>query len=153
MCTTRPSSDIPLPQDRYSVHHESAKEADKHKWIESEKAGYDKGMAAIAEWVHKHWRGYLRERWIEHLLGERFWIELNVDDFGLLRRAFQDSPYLAEILRQLKQEQGENLTILWWAHTNEHVEIKPIMDILHALNINGHRIECRLVQNLQAHCA
>jgi len=26
----------------------------RHKWIESEKAGYDLGQAALLDWVHRH---------------------------------------------------------------------------------------------------
>jgi hypothetical protein len=50
----------------------------------------------------QHWNGFLRERWLEHLQGRTFWIELDHDDFGLLQRTFQDSALLDEILERLK---------------------------------------------------
>ncbi len=43
------------------------REAERHKWIESEKAGADLGENAIRQWVKCHWWGYLRARWLEHL--------------------------------------------------------------------------------------
>src|SRR4051812_36825629 len=52
-------------------------EALRFRWIESEKPGHDLGEAAIRRWVRCHWRGYLRARWLEHLQGKRFWVELD----------------------------------------------------------------------------
>jgi len=41
---------------------EALDEADKYKWIQSEKAGKDLGEAAIYEWFSKHW-----EEWIQKI--------------------------------------------------------------------------------------
>src|ERR1700689_2309110 len=76
--------------EKCSVYIESEKEAQQFKWIESEKAGCDLGEAAIRRWVKEHWWGYLRARWLEHLQGKRFWVELARGDFGLLQRRFHD---------------------------------------------------------------
>ena len=56
------------------------------------------GEWAIRCWVRHHWNGFLREKWLEHLEGRTFWIELDHDDFGLLQRAFRDSELIGEIL-------------------------------------------------------
>ena len=74
---------------RMSLHKCGEEEALRFKWIESEKAGCDLGETAIRAWIGQHWRGFLRHRWLEHLQGKTFWIELDQRDFGLLRRAFQ----------------------------------------------------------------
>ena len=66
-----------------SVYVDSRREVDVFKWIESEKVGYDLGEIAIRRWVQQHWNGYLRARWLEHLQGNRFWVELDRGDFGL----------------------------------------------------------------------
>ena len=63
--------------EKSSVYIESEQEALRYKWIESEKAGHDLGEVAIRRWVKDHWWGYLRARWLEHLQGRRFWVELD----------------------------------------------------------------------------
>lgn len=136
----------PRPSVRLSVHDSGAVEALRHKWIESEKAGRDLGEWAIRCWIREHWNGFLRDRWLEHLQGRNFWIELDHDDFGLLQRAFQDSPLIDEILRQLKVGK-ENLDILNWAIDHE-LAMEEVLEILEALDINSRRIECLLAIRL-----
>src|SRR3954470_20429505 len=115
MCQCRmPTTEVVRPSVRMSVHDQGEQEAKRHKWIESEKAGRDLGEWAIRCWVRDHWDGFLRASWMEHLEGRRFWIELDHDHFGLLQRAFQDSPVFDDILRMLKAGK-ENLDVLTWA--------------------------------------
>jgi len=99
---------------RLSVQDEGEEEAYRYKWIESEKAGRDLGEWAILCWVKKHWNGFLRERWLEHLHGRTYWIELDCNDFGLLNRRFCGSVLFEKILAKLKAGQ-ENLHIVNWA--------------------------------------
>jgi hypothetical protein len=128
--------------DKASVYVESEQEALRFKWIESEKAGRDLGESAIRRWVQTHWWGYLRARWLEHLQGKRFWVELDRGDFGLLQRKFQDSSLLLDrILDRLKAGQ-ENLDILCWAH-DWGIPIVPVIQILEALDINSRRLSHR----------
>jgi hypothetical protein len=129
-----------------SVHDWGAIEAQRYKWIESEKAGRDLGEGAIRNWVREHWNGFLRARWLEHLQGRTFWTELDHNDFGLLQRSFRDSPLIDEILRRLKEGQ-ENLDILNWA-IDEDLPMAEVLEILEALDINSRRIECLLVHRL-----
>jgi hypothetical protein len=124
---------------RLSVYADSQEEIDAFKWISSQKAGYDLGDSAIKQWVREHWRGYLRARWLEHLQGQRYWIELDRGDFGLLRREFPaDGPLLTTILEKLKVGQ-ENLDILCWAR-NEAVCTDSVVNILESLDINSRRL-------------
>lgn len=135
---------------RRSVHKVGRDEALSFKWIESEKAGYDLGEFAIRLWVRRHWNGFLRARWIQHLEGKVYWIELDHDDFGLLDRAFPDSRLFPQIIARIKAG-GENLEILNWVReagesTDEAIEI------LEALDINSRRIESQLEDMLsQSH--
>src|SRR5919109_5351080 len=125
--------------ERSSVFVESEKEALRYKWIESEKAGCDQGESAIRRWVQVHWWGYLRARWLEHLQGKCFWIELDRGDFGLLQRAFQDQKALLDhILDRLKDGQ-ENLDIINWAVCSD-TSVDCVIDILAALDINSRRL-------------
>jgi hypothetical protein len=124
---------------RLSVYSDCKVEIDQFKWIESERVGYDLGESAVRQWVKDHWRGYLRARWLEHLQGKRFWIELDRGDFGLLSRAFSaDRDLLNAILEQLKAGQ-ENLDVICWA-TRQHIPADPVVRILEALDINSRRL-------------
>jgi hypothetical protein len=121
------------------VHDRGEEEANRHKWIESEKAGRDLGESAIRCWVREHWNGFLRARWLEHLQGRTFWIELDHDDYGLLQRAFRDSALIGEIINRLKEGE-ENLGILVWA-IEARLPMDEVIEILEALDINSRRIE------------
>lgn len=126
----------------YSVFTDSEREAMAYKWIESEKAGHDLGEAALKDWVKKHWWGYLRARWIEHLEGRRFWIELDRNDFGLLQSEFKDVEELMnQIFGQIK-EGKENLDIINWA-LDHRQPMDQVLRILEALDINSRRLSCR----------
>jgi hypothetical protein len=128
--------------ERSSVYVDGEQEALKYKWIESEKAGCDLGEVAIRRWVQYHWRGYLRARWLEHLQGKRFWIELDRGDFGLLQRHFHDDSLLVDrILDRIKAGQ-ENLDIICWAQ-NWGIAVEPVLQILEALDMNSRRLTHR----------
>jgi hypothetical protein len=128
--------------EKASVYVDGEQEALRYKWIESEKAGCDLGESAIRRWVQCHWWGYLRARWLEHLQGRRFWVELDRGDFGLLQRKFQDSDLLLDrILDRLKSGQ-ENLDIICWAQT-WGISMESVILILEALDINSRRLAHR----------
>jgi hypothetical protein len=125
--------------ERSSVFDDCEREVQKYKWIESEKAGCDQGEEAIRRWVKYHWSGFLRAKWLEHLQGRRFWVELDRGDFGLLLKEFTGNALLLDrILDRIKAGQ-ENLQILIWA-TEWGIPIEPVFDILQALDINSRRL-------------
>ena len=128
--------------EKCSVYVDSDREALVFKWIESEKAGRDLGEAALRSWVQGHWWGYLRARWMEHLEGKRFWVELDRGDFGLLQRRFHDNTLLLDrILDRLKDGQ-ENLDVILWAH-DWGISLLQVVEILTALDINSRRLSHR----------
>ena len=127
---------------RASVYIDCEREADRFKWIESEKAGCDLGEQAIRRWVKEHWWGYLRARWLEHLQGKQFWEELDRGDFGLLQRRFHENTLLLDrILDRLKAGQ-ENLDIIRWA-LDWGLALTDVRAILLALDINSRRLAHR----------
>ncbi len=126
---------------RQSLHQYGEEEAQRYKWIESEKAGRDLGETAIRSWIGEHWNGFLRQRWLEHLQGKTYWIELDHCDFGLLQRAFHGSSLIDPILEHVKRG-GENLDIILWA-LNHRLPMEEVREILEALDVNSRRIECR----------
>jgi hypothetical protein len=128
--------------EKSSVYVDGDEEALRFKWIESEKAGFDLGEVAIRKWVQCHWWGYLRARWLEHLQGKRFWVELDRGDFGLLQRKFHENTVLLDrILDRLKSGQ-ENLDIINWA-MDWNIPMDPVVQILEALDINSRRLAHR----------
>jgi hypothetical protein len=130
------------PLEKFSVHVHCEQEAQRFKWIESEKAGRDLGEGALRRWVKEHWWGYLRSCWLEHLQGKRFWVELDRGDFGLLQREFHDNTLLLDrILDRLKAGK-ENLDVILWAQ-DWKIPIEPVIQILEALDINSHRLAHR----------
>jgi len=142
-CCASPTDPANSPREappvKRSVYTDCVVEADRFKWIESEKVGYDLGEAAIRRWVREHWNGYLRARWVEHLQGSEFWLELDRGDFGLLQSAFSDrQPLLNQILGWLKCGK-ENLDVICWAFA-EKLEIDTVVDILNALDVNSRRL-------------
>ncbi|QDV36016.1 hypothetical protein ElP_39260 [Tautonia plasticadhaerens] len=142
-----PSVDMQHAPTPLSLLAEGEEEARRYKWIMSEKAGRDLGDWAIRCWVREHWNGFLRERWLEHLQGRAFWIELDREDYGLLHRAFRNSsPLFDEIFRRIKRG-DENLEILNWAIEGE-ISTDAVIDILEAIDINSRRIECQFALKL-----
>jgi len=123
----------------YSVYADCRREMEAFKWIESEKVGYDLGEVAVRRWVQHHWNGFLRARWLEHLQGKRFWVELDRGSFGLIQKRFQECQLLLDrILDRLKAGQ-ENLDIIQWA-LDWHIPMQQVRDILQALDINSSRL-------------
>jgi hypothetical protein len=139
-CEISPAIDLSA-ETRLSLHQCGEEEAQRYKWIESEKAGRDLGETAIRSWIGQHWNGFLRQRWLEHLQGKTFWIELDQGDFGLLRRAFKGSPLIDPILEHFKHGR-ENLDIILWAMKID-LPMAEVREILQALDVNSRRIECR----------
>ena len=122
-----------------SLVAEGRREADVFKWIESERACCDLGEAAIRRWVQEHWDGFLRARWIQHLEGSVYWMELGDGDFCFLQRKFQDKIFLVDrIIDRLRIGQ-ENLEILLWA-IDWNINIDDVFAILDALDVNSKRL-------------
>jgi hypothetical protein len=141
MCqSSPPMPEVVLPMIRHSVHEFGIVEALRYKWIESEKAGRDLGEVAIRSWVRQHWNGFLRARWLEHLEGRSFWVELDQDDYGLLQHAFLGYSLIEEVLDRLKDGE-ENLDLIIWALDEGH-DLDQLIEILELLDINSRRIEC-----------
>jgi len=127
-----------------SLCEESWREACAERWYRSQEAGCDQGEHALRQWVRRHWRGFLRARWIEHMLGARFWVELGRNEFGLLRR--RDLVDARELLDQIIHHLrcgAENLDIVRWARREKTpAEQATIHDLMTLININAHRLRC-----------
>jgi hypothetical protein len=118
-----------------SIYESSYLEALKHKWIASEQAGTDLGEGAISQWLQHHWRGWCRERWIEHLMGNVCWVEFDKADFGALRRDYQGDQELLTLVLDRVRRSGENLDIILWASESK-LDVRQVIDILVIADIN-----------------
>jgi hypothetical protein len=129
-------------EESLSLQRCAEEEANQFKWIQSEKEGRDLGDQAIRLWIRQHWNGFLRDRWLEHLQGKRYWVELKRKDFGLLQRKFQNSRLIHPILERLKTLK-ENLDIILWAQSQfSREEMEEVLAILETLDVNACRIQC-----------
>jgi len=137
-----PTGDWPPPVPTKSVYQECIEEENRYKWIESEKAGYDLGEGCIRQWVRKHWQGYLRARWVEHLQGKCFWVELDRGDYGLLQREFKDQQQLLDVILDQLKAGKENLHVILWA-LDSRIPTDAVCDILRALDVNSRRLAHR----------
>jgi len=123
------------------LFEEAVAEAERHKFLESQKAGRDLGHGAIDDWQRRHWTVWLRHRWIEHLLGLRCWEEFEPWRCGRLRTLFPDQePLLAELAEKVRGG-AENADMLWWA-AKTHRDIRLVVAILIEMDINDIRC-CR----------
>jgi hypothetical protein len=123
-----------------SLRDDSKTQAEIHKWIQSEKAGYDLGEPAIRDWVRLHWSDYLRSKWLEHIQGRTFWIELSRCHFGILSNQFLDQQSLLDqIVEKLKVGQ-ENLDVIRWAVRESH-PLPVVHRILTEVDVNS----CHLI--------
>jgi hypothetical protein len=125
-----------------SIYVDCLREEAIHKWHRSREAGYDCGEWAVRDWVNKHWNEYLRAKWIEHLEGRRFWIELDRNDFGLLKHHFQDQQDLLTPILEMLKNCKENLNVICWARQNK-ITSEPVLQILTDLDINSRRLRHR----------
>ncbi|GBD36636.1 hypothetical protein HRbin36_01761 [bacterium HR36] len=125
-----------------SVLEEACKEAMRHKWIESQKAGRDLGHEALRQWYVSYSWPFLRHCWFLHLQGIRFFSEFEAADFGLFHREFHD-PRDRELLRQIVDRiyhhGAENLDIILWAQ-QANLDMEKVRKILERLDINARRL-------------
>lgn len=133
------SMQVPPAEECVSLFEASALEAHRHKWIESEKAGYDLGDDAIAEWYKIFWRGMCRECYVEHLSGEKYWIELDSNDYGLLHHQFHENMELVSWIIEIFKKGGENLDVVTYAVSHNY-DVTEVLNLLEILDINARRI-------------
>jgi hypothetical protein len=131
-----------MPYQKKSIYKDCIEEENRHRWIESEKAGCDLGEAVVRRWVQEHWSGYLRAKWVEHLQGTCFWTELDRGDFGLLQTEFQNSRSLLDLILNRLKTGEENLHLLVHAiwTCNDNFPTDRMIQILTSLDINSRRL-------------
>ena len=115
--------------------------ADRHKWIESERAGVDLGSRAYRDWIDRYWKGWVRSRLIEHLYGWRCWGAFDRRQYGLLARSSVEHHIPSATLRVMATilaEGGENLDVITWA-MHQGKPLDPLLWLLDRIDVNAHR--------------
>ena len=131
---------IELDEDlRRSLYREATHEARRYQQEHPEQSD-----RASREWNIQHWWPWARDRWLEHIRGQVFWIELGEADFDLTNKGiFGNQDLLDTILGQV-QDGRENLDIINWA-TRGNADMDDVVEILEKLNLNKHRDELKNV--------
>lgn len=119
-----------------SLYEFAIREADRHKWLVSERHGRDCGLPAWCEWWAVHWPGFVRYRRVEHLRGDCCWSEYEPDAFGRFYEAvLTGDPLVTAILDRVALG-WENLQFLCWAD-DWGIPRKLVLEILEVVNINA----------------
>jgi hypothetical protein len=121
-----------------SLFERARAEANRYKYLESEKAGHDLGQRAIDDWHRRHWTIWLRHRWLEHLMGVTCWEEFEPESFGRLIPLFQAHRKLLDRVAEMARRGAENIDVLTWA-AGQHVDIDLVVRMLIELRLNDIR--------------
>lgn len=133
--------------DARSIYHAGVREALRHRWIESQKRGYDVGHEAIREWFDRYWHEYCRYRNLEHVCGEAFWEEFEAQRFGRIEQLLQSGDLLLDLILERVMVGWENLQILIWAH-DWGMPVDRVVHILAQLDINSARLSPRYLDGI-----
>ncbi|NOX55306.1 MAG: hypothetical protein GXP27_12890 [Planctomycetes bacterium] len=133
-------SEMAVATVAYSLYEEAWKEADRYKWIQSEKQGRDLGDVALKEWFRKYWIDFCRYRRIEHVRGDRCWAEFGYDNFGQLYPLIRNCDLLTDRILDRIAAGMDNLEIICWA-LDWGMPMGRVLEILEQLDINRARLE------------
>jgi len=123
-----------------SLYEEAVREAERHKWIESQKHGRDLGEIAIREWYRVYWHRYCRYKRMEHLGGRRRWREFPDEQFGHLYSLIVAGDPLVDLVLDRVYSGQENLEILNWA-IDWGMPVQRVVDILAEIDVNRARLD------------
>jgi len=123
-----------------SLYAEAHREAERHKWIESERHGRDLGEGAIRDWYHRHWPRYCIRKRLEHVRGMRGWQEFGHEAFGCIYALIVTGDLLADRILDRIDAGYENLGVLNWA-IDWGMPIERVRDILGQIDVNRGRLD------------
>jgi len=123
-----------------SLYDAAHREAERHKWIESQKHGRDLGDLAIHDWYRQHWLMYCRYRRMEHLQGRQRWREFGDEKFGRLYSLIINGDLLLDRILDRVFVGHENLDIINWA-IDWGLSLERVLSILTQLDVNRARLE------------
>ena len=134
-------ADAPHPADApMSLYEYAFREAERYKWLESERRGYDVGDGAIREWYAARWPHFCRTCQLQHVAGRVRWKEFDPALFASLHEAIASGDLLADRILDRIDAGWENLTILLWAR-EWGLPMKAVLTILERIDVNRARLD------------
>lgn len=132
------------------VYEEATRAIQDHKWIASEKAGRDLGVAAERDWLESYWHPFYRSRLVQHLRGDTFFEEFGAECFDIIAETFYETKDLLELVLERVRAGAENLDLVRWG-IQERLPQDQLLQLLITLDINSHRLDpplCDLCRKL-----
>lgn len=125
----------------FSLWELAEREARNHKWLLSERSGYDVGRDGLCDWSRRYWRVFCRYRWIDHLLGRRRIREFDDRSFGrLCDPRIGTHPTMRFVVKHFAEDGWENLKFLLEAE--EHgVSLPELREALTLVDVNSVRFD------------
>lgn len=125
-----------------SLYEEAVREAERHKWIESQKQGRDLGEGAVREWYRLHWPRYCRCKRLEHIRGQRCWREFGEQAFGQLYSLIIAGDLLVDRILDRLDAGFENLEVILWA-IDWGLPALRVVALLEQIDLNRARLDPR----------
>lgn len=119
-----------------SVYALAWQEADRHKWIESERRGMDLGPTAIQDWNRRFFKRFYRWCHWKHLTGQQYFEEFPQSHFNRLPSQLDD---LSLSVLSCFWNGLENWDIYWNAHGSGW-PIEQVSGLLLLLGMNDARL-------------
>lgn len=141
--TTRPQI------EKHSIMYHAAADYAAKKHLDWESLSYDVEETASEDWKRRFWRLWFRVRWVEHLLGDRYWIEMGEQHFGVLREGEPHNPVLVSRVADRLIAGWENLNIILWA-SDWGLNLDEVIAVLKKININDVRVSGKRVDTFWA---
>ena len=123
-----------------SLYEEAHFEAERHKWIESERQGRDLGDLAIRDWYCRFWPRYCRHKRLEHIRGMKRFREFGDEAFGCLYSLIVMGDLLTDRILDRVDFGYENLCIINWA-MEWGLDTARVLDILAQIDVNRARLD------------
>jgi len=132
--------------EKHSVLHHAAADCAAEKYLDWERLSYDVDETASEPWRRRYWRLWFRRHWVEHLLGQAFWIEMGEESFGMFVRGKPHQPLLVSRVTDRLVVGWENLGIILWA-SDWGLDLDDVIGILKEININDVRVNGERIED------
>ena len=134
---------------KHSIMYHAAADYAARKYLDWERLSYDVEQTASEHWRRRFWRLWFRVRWVEHVLGQNFWIEMGPENFGILRHGRPHDPVLVSRVADRLIAGWENLGLILWA-SDWGIDLDEVIEILKKININHIVVNGRRIEELWA---
>ncbi|WP_171188754.1 hypothetical protein [Alienimonas chondri] len=135
-----PSAEEPDGGGAMNLYERAYREAERHKWLVSERNGYDAGEGALRDWYATRWAHFCRACQLQHVAGRVRWDQFDPATFGTLHEAIASGDVLADRILDRVESGWENLHILLWAR-EWGLPMKAVLTVLERIDVNRARLD------------